>query len=940
MARLRDDVFTQQPPQRPALPYRLTAADRQFLSGVGDPRLREAQDYLWSMGDGPGLQVVETPQGRFSVGDRVEFTQPGGARIAGVLDELSASGALVSTGQGGEKALIPVEALEPLSTQRRRSEKRTEIKAALQGGGGAGCVTETRSPLPVNDGGRDFAITLQGSGGRQPSEADVMAYVAHKYPGASVLDADATHPGKLGVVIHCPEGLPRTAQGMVPLHSPAVPQSDHPESPGLHQELIEGTGKIGDGGEAEREAHRRMALLNQTGEFLIALAAANPHVDFVETSTEASGDSIVSHFAVVKQGSPMFLSPEGLSLVLRRGSAPAVGYVVASSNGMRAAMHGPKGEMSLGQVKGLQLSAAYDSMSSPSTLSREDEPGAYEHGNYVTKADVAEPTEPGEPVEADVEVEGAPPQVDPREWIRPEDVAEMQQRWYGETTPEQQAEQAKQQLQKQRRQETMREQFRQQPQQYPPSRFGPMPSEVLPTRQPSGRDLPPQQLPLERAPLSEQMPSAPTAPGWGTPYQVPEGEEELELERGPLIEQVQGDVEEDGYEHIGGPGCAVAERRAVDDKTKEYYTDLFGEDGDGYGEMLTRDIPQRRREARQMITAAFKEAGRELTATQLIAIMDVLTKKAAGPGDGGLLDKFMQARNSGAGAQIDKMVVDFLVNSPYALAQSGGDVTQLLQAAATHLQQTNPQGFEQLTKQIQKKPGLLQRVKEKFQRSPQQPEQQQQQPGAQPPPLPPIQQTRQMPIEPIELPPETTFGGQPGYGEVELEQPGPTPAQPQTQPEWFERTQVAKKRRAKDAGPQHGADDSWGRAGPTPGTYHEQSATDNYAGRRPPAKAALGFQLTNLRRRGDYAVGDVVWEPEQTKAMSTKNVEHNIISFVKGQSTMKDPIDLGNIGRVRVRRLDAHAGVAEVVFRSSEARALPPEQIIEEEGVTHHAPLS
>ena len=74
--------------------------------------------------------------------------------------------------------------------------------------------------------------------------------------------------------------------------------------------------------------------------------------------------------------------------------------------------------------------------------------------------------------------------------------------------------------------------------------------------------------------------------------------------------------------------------------------------------------------------------------------------------------------------------------------------------------------------------------------------------------------------------------------------------------------------------------------------------------------------------------------------MSSKNVEHNIISFVKGRSTMKDPIDLGNIGRVRVKKLDVHAGVAEVVFRSSEARALPPEQIIQEEGVLHHGPLT
>lgn len=143
----------------------------------------------------------------------------------------------------------------------------------------------------------------------------------------------------------------------------------------------------------------------------------------------------------------------------------------------------------------------------------------------------------------------------------------------------------------------------------------------------------------------------------------------------------------------------------------------------------------------------------------------------------------------------------------------------------------------------------------------------------------------------------------------------------------------ARRQAYKPLGPQRRADD------PTPGTYHDKSMTDNYGGRIQPAKAAMRFQLKNLRRSGDYIVGDVVWDTEVTKAMSAGNVEHNIVSFVKGCSTLKDPIDLGNIGRVRVTKLDVHTGVAEVKFRSSEARALPPEFLEIGEGVTHHVPL-
>jgi hypothetical protein len=966
----------------------LTAADRAALSGIGDPHLREAQDFF---GEAP-RGVVETANGRFSVGDPVEYTQPDGYRIAGRLDELSAGGAMVSIAQG-EKALIPIEALEYPATATRRANKAAAIKDAIQGGGGAGCITETRAPLPVNESGRDFAITLQAYGSRQPSEADVMAYVAHKYPGASVLDADTTHPDKLGVIIHCPSGLSREAQYMVPVHAPDVAPQDHPESPGMHQELMEGTGKIGGDDESpSKEAQRRMELLDQTGQFLTAMAAANPRVDFVETSVETSIDGVVSHFAIHQGGAPMFLkaSKDGAELtsVLSQGAAPAVGYIIAGSGALKCAIHGPKGELQPAKISGLSLVAqeAYSSMNSPATLHREDEPGAYETGSYATQAGV----------EADVDVEGAPPQSDPSQYYSKEQWEREMQRY--------QEEQQQQELQQQRRRQ-------------------------LRTQQPGQGD------PMQRTYPSQYQQQPSQRPDW--------------LEDAPLIEQVKGDLEEDGdSEHLGGPGLSVAR---VDQSTKDYYTGFYGSDGDGYGEMLTRDIPRRRR-AREMLTAAFKQSGQKLTAQKLIKGMQILCSKTAQVDDPeGLFQSLLHSKQTDPGADkaLDGLIADFLSRNPEALDQMGV-YDQALRSALRYFEMMEPKRIEKIRKRYapeqeavgtEHQPGLFQRMREKL--SPAQRMQREMDTGlwersplpeapAAPEPAAPAPQApaREEPLDlgltppepeyidlgefgfdPTEAPaaapaapakpkpkrqrkpkPKQTFSPTPemkvldvkgnpvpappqGFvmkkfdsGVVRYKTPegqtytayppgAPTPGQPQPQAPQQPAQQPGlgetvkglgqevgrglkqrffggSRQATKPLGPQHSA------TNPTPGTYHDQSAADNFAGRRQPATAHMGFSLNNLRRRGDYVVGDVVWDTEATKAMSAGNVEHNIISFVKGRSTMKDPVDLGNIGRVRVKKLDVHAGVAEVVFRSSEARALPPEFIEREEGVIHHAPIA
>ncbi len=1013
MTKLRDDVFLHQQPA-PKGPRRLTAADKAALRGIGDRDLRETQDYLWEMGASMSPGVVETANGRFASGDPVEFLQPDGMRVAGQVDELSANGALVTTGFG-EKALIPIEALEYPSSGTRRESKRAQIQEALSGGGApTNHPTETRAPLPVNESGHDFAITLQGWNANKPTEEEVMSYVASHYPGARVLDADASYPGnKLGVVLHLPNGLERTAQGMVPVHSPARPPNDpDPESPGLHAEELPGA----DDWSHAKEAERRQALLQKTGAAIEAIAAANPSLDFYETSVEVTEGGVISHLAIKQAGIPVFVTTSGeLTTVLSQGVAPAIGLVAANDHGVGALIKGPEGELELSQISGLKFAAPgdYDSMHNPATLTRQDEPGAYEDSQYVVKA---------EGHEADVDVDGAAP-----------GLGYYTKEQYEQELSKYQEEQQRQLMEQERRKQRSKDPRYQKHQ------------------------LPQQQM---QQPQQQQQ-----QPEW--------------LESGPLWEQVKGDAGEEDREHLGGPGLAVAERKdAVDQAAKDYWAGDGEDDGyftdpstKGYGEMLVRDIPRRRTEARRMITAAWKEAGARLTAAQLLQAMNLLCtpqQARTAQSEADLASSLAQSRETDPAASnaIEKLVVDYLARNPEALDQLGA-FDQALQGAVQYWQAMQPKRIERLRKKFAPEieelgtahqPGLMQRMTEKL--SPQQrlmrevdtgatdrPQAPQDMPqgyeesfGITEPPAAeepfdlvfedePEQPAAPTPATPPAKPSAPTPSQQPGAGAA-----APTPGAPprknapyvpgpemkvfdektgqpiqatgeellgmvkQVTPQGIVRFELPNKQMLRAFPPGVPTpDEAWGapqqppagqqpaapaekpglgrrllqkgletampsvfgpgpRGGgrqaykplpsradadnPTPGTYHEQSATDNYAGRRPPAKAALGFQLKNLRRRGDYVVGDVVWDTERTKAMSSKNVEHNIISFVKGRSTMKDPIDLGNIGRVRVKKLDVHAGVAEVVFRSSEARALPPEQIIQEEGVIHHDPLT
>lgn len=986
MSRLQD-VFIFDTPAAPAPPPRMTHAEYATLAGIGNREGRQAQDYFADLGIPLVTEpIVETKNGRFSSGDDVEFVNMDGFRIAGRISELSETGALVTVGEG-EHAFIPHNVLEHSTRKMRVEAKRDEIRAVLQHGRGAAGVTETRAPIPVNASGRDFAITLQGASIQRPTEDEILAFIAFRYPGARVLDADGSYPGnKIGVVIHLPNGLPKQGQGMIPIVAPNTPPNDRREAPGISQEFVDDTpAKIAE------EMARRNELVGRTGRVLVALAEANAAFDFFETNIEVESTRALSHFAIYQNGSPVFIRRGAfgveLTPVLGVASAPAIGYVAAANDASTfTALFAPDGEIPITRVRNL---VARDDMFSPGSLSREDAPGAYEHGSYVTKADASDAM----PAEADHDIEGAPPKRDVHNYYTKQQWDKELARYHDE--------QQQQLLQQERRKQLRTDD----------------PSVPIPTTSPDWLEAPSGTPPIGNTPTPDWLEETPVQQPAVTRSPRPDW---LEEEK-PAWQRVKSDAES---EHLGGPGLQVAERReGVDETAKEYWDEEHGyfttPETKGYGKALTKDI----------VTKAWKEAGKRITAAQLFKTLQIfMTQNRVAQEVHDLPSSLLYSRRNDPSAAnaVDKLVADYLARNPEVLDEFGV-YDQALTKAVEYWEMMQPKRLEKLRQKYAPEqaevgtahdPGPFlspqQRVEREIEtglgmKSPRAPEQSAPapdapEPGAEDPsemnlefepdpeppsappaapeaPAAPLKQQLEMPVETTRKPrkpksenftpsPEMKVfddRGQPREspppGSVLTKFPSGAVRYRSSDGEWLTAFPPGVE---TPAGGGAGAPASGGGAGPpagigerikkrllgaerqayrsptrgdaddpSPETYAEETPTDAYAGRRPPAFGQLGFKLENVRRSGDYIVGDVVWDTDQTEAMSAKNIEQNIVSFVKGRSTMKDPFDLGNIGRVRVRKLDLHTGLAEVIFRSSEARAVPPEQIVIEEGVTH-----
>jgi hypothetical protein len=372
--KFNDAAFFEPEPQR--YPARLSPADLAQIPGLVDPITRRAEAYLDELGVDVTADLAPEPA-MLGPGERVQFQPPDQPPRRGAIREIQGADALVEV-DDGEFAVVPLVHLAKVSRVEGREMKRSAIQSALRGqsamAGYANELYETRALLPLDASGRDFAMTLGFHAGYRPADDEVEAFVAQRYPGARVIDADDRFPQRLAVILHFAQGLDRSAQNMVPIHGPKDPPSDRDRNSPVDTETERSAGET-------REAE--LALLHRSGTFFHQFAEAYPRLDFIETAIEREPGLLISHFEVRAEQAPLFVlaGPQGLtfSRVLRAGSAPAVGTLVTTAEGFDARLHGPHGQVPI------TVQALFDTGSGPFSM-HEDDPAQHD-GHYVTHAD-------------------------------------------------------------------------------------------------------------------------------------------------------------------------------------------------------------------------------------------------------------------------------------------------------------------------------------------------------------------------------------------------------------------------------------------------------------------------------------------------------------------------------------------------------------------------
>ena len=113
---------------------------------------------------------------------------------------------------------------------------------------------------------------------------------------------------------------------------------------------------------------------------------------------------------------------------------------------------------------------------------------------------------------------------------------------------------------------------------------------------------------------------------------------------------------------------------------------------------------------------------------------------------------------------------------------------------------------------------------------------------------------------------------------------------------------------------------------------------DHKEHRTQPAKSQMKFEITRMFSTtssddNGYIIFDIAWNPDTFKSMSEGNVQHQIISFIKGLESDKFMHDFGIMGKPKFVELDIDAGVARIKVRSSETRGvmtmtLPSEEMV------------
>lgn len=363
-------------------PEQLKAA----LAGIGDRGLREAQDYLWSVGVQTGVRP------KLAAGDSVEFEQPDGSRRAGRVHTVNTSDCIVQI-DTGSFAIVPIAKLAPLGAEERRAQKQTLIRGALKTYNKPE-LHETRSLAPLGTSGLEYACTLEYRAGLFPTSDDLADYVNTRYPGARIVDGDDRYPGRLGLVLAFGnEGQARFAleasrRGQV--SAPAEAPSTRENATGIGKEEIEGTGKM-EPNPLVTAAKAHLARLNEQSKFT-----------FVASSLEETAERVFLNYEVWQGDRPLFVRANRLQTVLSEDAVPAVGTIVAE----------------------MGKDTPYASGTGPDSA-HFDEPNTYETGNYA--------------VHADLELEGSPPPIGD---LSARDFQRMKDH-YDSTTSGQESEEAK-----------------------------------------------------------------------------------------------------------------------------------------------------------------------------------------------------------------------------------------------------------------------------------------------------------------------------------------------------------------------------------------------------------------------------------------------------------------------------------------------------------------
>ena len=121
-------------------------------------------------------------------------------------------------------------------------------------------------------------------------------------------------------------------------------------------------------------------------------------------------------------------------------------------------------------------------------------------------------------------------------------------------------------------------------------------------------------------------------------------------------------------------------------------------------------------------------------------------------------------------------------------------------------------------------------------------------------------------------------------------------------------------------------------AGPAPYSYNAPGKDDreDYDHKEmniQPARSRNVFEISRMfsttsAEDNGYIIMEIGWDPGLFKNMSPQNIQHQIISFIKGLESDKYYHDFGIMGKPKIVEFDEEAGVARVKVRSNETRGI------------------